>query len=867
MDRCDKEPKKPPVCPLIRSMKILPGIAFVLCLSTSFLRAQIGDKAGEAQAAQVPAELIPPASPLTPEEERKTFQVAPGFRVELVAAEPLVGDPVAMAFGPDGRLWIVEMRSYMPDLDGNHEDQPTGRVVVLSDTDGDGRMDQSDVFLDGLIMPRALMLVRDGVLIGAPPKLWYCRDTDGDGKADKQEEVAGDYGVQVDPKRPELANPERAPNSLLWGLDNWIYSGAYTAKFRWNNGVWERGTTTFRGQWGLSQDDWGHLFHNSNSDQLRGDLVPTHYLGRNPFHQRAAGGNVKVSAAQLVWPIRVNPGINRGYRPEMLRDFKLKEFTAACAPWIYRGDLFPAEFYGNAFICEPAGNLIKRNILTAERGTLTAREAYAQHEFLASTDERFRPVNLTTGPEGALYVVDFYRGVIQHRISLTTYLRQQSEARGLAQPTGLGRIWRIAPEESRLTARPQFDKETPAQWVAHLSHSNAWWRETAQRLLVEHGDASVIPALEALVTAGKAPLGRLHALWTLDGLRAVRWPVVNRALDDADPRVRVAAVRVSEVFLIGNERGDLLKKWTSLAAAEASAEGQLQIALSLGEARDAACDLTMATLCRRAGDHAFVRDAVLSGLVSRELELIETLLADPAWQAREAPSDQLLIGLARCVLAERKPGRVERLLELLAASPKKTTLLAGLAAHPSITDKHPVKLPVEPAALAKLGGGKTADAALARFAPLLTWPGKPGAAPTVPMIPLTAEQQARFETGKQLYTAVCAACHQPHGYGMDGLAPPLADSEWVLGSIERLGRIVLNGVRGPIKVKGVSYALDMPGMGVFDDQQLASILTYLRREWGHEAAPVEPATIQQLRATVAQRQDAWTAPELLKFPE
>lgn len=845
-------------------------LAFACLVAVLPLRAQIGDKAGEAQVPIVPANLIPPSPALSAAAEFKTFQVAPGFRVELVASEPLVGDPVAMAFGPDGRMWVVEMRSYMPDLDGHGEDRPVGRVVVLSDTNGDGRMDKSEVFVDGLIMPRAIALAHGGVLVGAPPKLWFCRDTDGDGKCDEKIEVANDYGVQVDPARPELANPERAPNSLLWALDNWIYSGAYTAKFRRRDGKWERGVTTFRGQWGLSQDDWGHLFHNSNSDQLRADVVPSSYLGRNPNYLRAAGANVKVPADQLVWPIRVNPGINRGYRPEMLRENKLKEFTAACAPWIYRADLFPAEFYGNVFICEPAGNLIKRNILTAAKGTLTAREAYDQREFLASTDERFRPVNLSTGPDGALYVVDFYRGVIQHRISLTTYLRQQSEARGLAAPIGLGRIWRIVPEGAKQPTPPRLDKETPAQWVAHLSHPNAWYRETAQRLLVERADASVVPALEAVVADGKQPLGRMHALWTLDGLDAMSWPAAKQALADADPRVRAAAVRLSESLLSGLNRAELLAQWIALADSEAAPEVQLQLALSLGEARDAAADAAMASLFLRTSEHAFLRDAVLTGLGGRELDLLETLLAMPAWQPPNPPAELLIGALARCVQTSRIPARIERLFALIDVQPasRRISLLSSLANNPAVTAKHPVKLPAEPPGLVDIRARReiTLGIALAKLDQLFTWPGKAGAPIEAPVVPLTAEQQARYEIGKQLFTGVCAACHQPHGLGMEGLAPPLVDSEWVLGCVERLGRIVLNGVRGPLKVKGAGYSLDMPAMGVFDDQQVASILTYIRREWGHTAAPVEPAAIQQLRAAVSKRQDAWTEPELLKLP-
>ena len=845
-------------------MKPVAPLLFALCAAT--LHAQIGDKPGEAQVSIVPENLIPPAPPLSARDELKTFQLAPGYKAELVASDPLIADPVAMTFGPDGRIWVVEMRGYMPDLDGRGEDKPVGRIVVLSDTNGDGVMDKSEVFLDGLILPRAIALVEGGVLVGAPPYLWFYPDNNG--HPGERVELASDFGIQVDPDKPQLANPERAPNSLLLAHDNWIYSGAYTAKFQFQNGKWVREASTFRGQWGLSQDDWGHLFYNSNSDQLRADLVPSHYLGRNPHLNKPLGNNWKVAKEQFVWPIRVNPGVNRGYRQESLLNYRLKEFTAACAPWIYRGDLFPQDAYGNAFICEPAGNLIKRNILTPQSGTLDARAAYPQSEFMASTDERFRPVNLTTGPDGALYVVDFYRGVIQHRISLTTYLRQQSEQRGLDKPIGLGRIWRIVPENAKPTPTKPLSAQTPTEWVAELSHPNAWRRETAQRLLVERRDASLEPALSAAVTTAKNSLGRLHALWTLQGLNSVRWEVLSTALDDAEPQVRAAAIRISEVLLRSPHRADLLAKWTALSASESVAEVQLQLALSMGEAREPQVDLALATLAERAKELPLIKDAVLSGLAGRELELLETL------RQKGAPyANPLFSELIRCVLAERKASRIDRCFEWLAALPSdaqslQIALLQSLATHPTVTPKYPAKLPAEPSGLARLAkeNAPAHRALLSKIQATLLWPGKAGSVESAPVVALTGEDQIRFEAGKQLFLGLCAACHQPHGKGMEGLAPPLVDSEWVLGSVERLGRIVLHGVRGPLHVKGAGFNLDMPSMGFLDDTQMASVLTYVRREWEHGAAPVTPDTVRQLRQSNTGRTDAWTELELLKLP-
>jgi len=836
------------------------------------LRAQEGEPHDEAQTPRVPRERIPPAPALAPDQALKTFKLQLGFRLELVAGEPLVQDPVQIAFDPDGRLWVLEMRGFMRNLEDTGAFEKIGSVAVLEDTDGDGRMDRRTVFLDGLVMPRALALARDGALVAEPPNLWFCRDTNGDLRCDEKVMVANDYATEDAPKLGPRANPEHAANGLLRALDNWIYSANHTARFRDTDGTWQREATIFRGQWGISQDDFGRLFYNANEDPLRADFVPSAYLGRNPHYRNAAGVNVKLYDEKAVWPIRVNPGVNRGYRPEQLRpDGTLATFTAACAPLVYRGDNFPREFEGNVFVCEPAGNLIRRYTLEEHGVGFKATNACRQAEFLASTDERFRPVNLSNGPDGCLYLVDMYHGILQHRIYLTGYLRQQTLDRGLDRPVDLGRIYRVVSESQPPGARPQLSKAGAEELVKHLSHPNGWWRDTAQRLLVERNDSSALAALKQLATAGANPLGRLHALWTLEGTRQVDFATLKRAIADAHPKVRAAAMRISEPLL--KNQPELIDELLAHAG-DAAPEAQLQLAFTLGEVKEPRAEEALAKMVSRNATNACLRDAVITGLGGRELEFLERLLADNNWNAPKAGAEKLLGALARCVFIEANPDRVNRLLDLAASRPvseswQRLALLDGVidaAPAGSAAKIKPVRLNAEPPALAALATLKEVEDRAKKIAGLITWPGKPGARPEVAAKPLTAEEQKRFEQGKELFLVSCGACHQPHGLGQEGLAPPLVDSEWVLGPPQRVVRIVLHGLHGPVNVKGKTFQLDMPALGVFEDDQIAAILTYIRREWGHTAGPVESDLVKKIRAETEKREEAWTEAELLKIP-
>ena len=286
----------------IRTTGALLSLALVLSLPAQ--QGDVRDAPGTVQQDPVPADKIPPAPPLAPEAALKTFKTQAGFHIDIAACEPLVQNPIAMAFAPDGRAWVVEMSGYMPNVEGRGEDQPVGKIVVLEDSHGGGHWDRRVVFADKLVLPRALALVRGGLLVAEPPHLWFYEIVDGN-KAGKRTELARDLGNNY--------NPQGEANGLMWGLDNWIYCACYPRRFRNTDGEWQSGPALQRGEWGISQDDFGRLVYNSNEDQFRVDLIPGEYLLRNPNYHSALGVNVDPIHDQTVWPIHITPGVNRGY--------------------------------------------------------------------------------------------------------------------------------------------------------------------------------------------------------------------------------------------------------------------------------------------------------------------------------------------------------------------------------------------------------------------------------------------------------------------------------------------------------------------------------------------------------------------------
>jgi glucose/arabinose dehydrogenase/mono/diheme cytochrome c family protein len=802
---------------------------------------------------------LPAPAPLSPEEALKSFRLPPGFRIELVASEPMIEAPVAISFDEQGRLFVVEMRGYMRDMEGTTEKEPLGRIALLTDTDGDGRMDKASAFLDNLVMPRGVMAVKGGAFVAEPPNLFFCRDTKGTGIADEKILVTSDFGTFG-------GQPEHMANTPTWAMDNRVYAAGYSTSFKLNNGAWQKGPGLGRGQWGLSQDDAGRLFYNYNSDLLRTDLLPAAAYARNPLLRDALGINNKVIKEQSVYPSHPTPGVNRGYDAKTLRaDGTLANATSTCGAAIYRGDAFPAEFRGNAFIPEPSSNLVKRVIITEKDGLLTGTNAYEEKEFLTSTDERFRPVMAATGPDGALYIVDLYRGMLQHPGFLTHYLIANIKARKLETPINQGRIWRIVRDDQAAPKTTKIPVDAAAR-VKLLTHPNGWVRDSAQRLIVESADVAAATPLRALLADTRTPAtARLHALWSLDGLAAARADDVRIALKDSDAQVRAAAVRIAPAEML-----------TELCAIKDEKEilvlAHLAIRLSGAHLPDA--DKAVAELLAAHGDNALVREGALTGARGREVALAKAVAALGS-VANLKQTGPALEGFATLISQAGKAGPFEGMLEIAASLGDRTNLRAAIlrGLDQSIRDPKskkavPLKtiwVSAEPTSLAKLKKTVTEANALKNLVSVtarLAWVGKPGAPAPPKIIALTKAQQAVFEKGKVTYTNLCAACHQPHGYGLDGLAPPLVDSDWVLGKPDVTARIILHGLGGPVKVGNRIWDLTMPPMGMLSDEDIAGVMTYVRREWEHNGSPVDAKFVTGIRKQYADHPNSWTADEL-----
>jgi putative membrane-bound dehydrogenase-like protein len=574
-------------------------------------------------------ELLKDVEPqaMSPEASLRVTKARPGFKVELMAAEPLLQSPIAFAWGPDGKLWVVEMGDYPLGVDG--KGKPGGRVKFLEDTRGTGKYDKVTVFLDGLAFPTGVTPWGKGVLVTCAPDIFYAEDTDGDGKADKKVVLYTGF---------HEGNQQHRVNGLVWGLDGWLYgangeSGGRvkslkTGKivdlsgrdFRVKPDAGEIEAESGVTQYGRSRDDWGNWFGNNNANPMYHYVLADHYLRRNP-HLAAPNPRVQVSikpGAAPVFPLsRTLPRFN---------DFwAANHFTSANSAIVYRDELFGPAYANNTFVSEPVHNLVHREIMSAKGVTFTSRRADDEQtsEFLASRDNWFRPTMLQTGPDGALWVADMYRAVIEHPQWIPKYWQKKLDLRA---GHDRGRLYRVYPVGSTPRPIPRLDKLGLAGLVAALDSPSGWQRDMAHMLLVQRDNAFAIPLLEGLLVNSGRPLARLHALCVLDSLGGLTPEAVLRGLKDRHPEIRKNAVRLSERLLPRfAEVGPGLLRLVD----DPDLSVRMQVALSLGEWDDPRAGKALGKLaCAAGGDPHFVA-AVLSSVTRKNLEpMLLAVMAD-----------------------------------------------------------------------------------------------------------------------------------------------------------------------------------------------------------------------------------------------
>lgn len=586
---------------------------------------------------------------LPPEEALSAFELAPGFRIELVASEPLISDPVAMEIDEYGRMYVVEMHGYPLDKTGS------GKIKLLSDTNGDGQMDKGIAFAEGLVLPTGIMRWKKGVLVTDPPNVMYFEDRDNDGKADIRDTLLTGFA---------LSNPQHNVNNPLLGIDNWIYIGhepAVTPKV-YEKEFGDRGTDVYytaqkdsprlkdnalgrsirfrpdrmqletlsgNTQFGHSFDAWGRHLLVSNANHIIHEVIADAYLRRNPalLASNAMQSISDHGAAADVYPITKNPD------HQLLTDIGV--FTSACGLTFYQGGLFPPPFDSVSFVAEPVSNIIHADIVRENGASFTASRLYDHQEFLASTDAWFRPVNMYIGPDGALYVCDYYRQIIEHPEWMADDVVKSG---ALYNGMDKGRIYRITPTGAPgvlCTGGLKLGDATDMQLVEKLADPNIWWRRNAQRLLTDRKTKQAVPALIEMVRNGSSPAGRLHALWTLEGLDELRPEHIMEALHDSMAGLRENAIRLAEPFLTISPK--LVRELYSLQN-DSNARVRFQLACTLGYINTTAAAEARENILFRDINDAWIQVAVLSANPSQPSRLLEATLHrfkndEPAWSA------------------------------------------------------------------------------------------------------------------------------------------------------------------------------------------------------------------------------------------
>lgn len=653
-------------------------------------------------------EKLPRLPPKEPADALATFRTLDGFRMELIAHEPNVTDPVAIEYDEHGWAYVAEMLDYpytdkstdVPNVERT-TDLPIGRVRLLRDTDGDGVFDESSIFADQLSWPTGLACWDGGIFVAATPDIWYFKDTDGDHRADVRERVYTGF---------RKFNVQAVMNNLRWGLDHWIYGAGGTngGTIRCPDRPEEKPVTLTRhdfrfepvsrkfeaisggARFGNTFDDWGNRFLCNIRNPAQHVVLPSHYLARNPYlavtstlHDAAAAGDqLELFGVSPPEPWRALRA--RRWAAEAVPAYPRSElvaagfFTSASGVTVYRGTAYPEKYRGNIFVADVAGNLIHRLVVTADGVTFAATRGDERAEFVSSTDNWFRPVNFVNAPDGTLHVLDMYRETIEHPWSIPDDIKAQLD---LESGRDRGRIYRLAPAGFQAQPPPNLADSTTDELVGCLKRGDAWWRETAHRLIFERQDKSAAAALRRLVNDSAFDLARLHALWSLDGLGELQDADLLHALSDVSPGVREHAVRLAEPRL--NENEAIRRRCFELAS-DRNPRVRYQVAYSLGQCQDDRTVPALGTVAISDGSDEWIRTAVLSSCAERAPDVIAHVVKTAPLAESVRP---VLRQLAQIVGVRQKATELERVWDLVTTGGPaadalvwKTELVIGLGA-------------------------------------------------------------------------------------------------------------------------------------------------------------------------------------------
>jgi putative membrane-bound dehydrogenase-like protein len=642
---------------------------------------------------------LPRIPPHEPADALKTFQTLPGFKMEQVAAEPLVHSPVALSFDENGRMYVVEMIDY-----SEQDNEFLGAVRLLEDTDADGRFDKSTVFADKFSWPTAITCYDGGVFVGAAPDIWYLKDTDGDGLADIRKKVFTGFNRH---------NVQGLFNSFHWGLDNRIHGATSSTggqirraddpnsaavnvsgrDFSFDPKTLDFTPTSGGAQHGMSFDDWGRKFLSSNSDHIQLAMYEDRYIARNAY-LAAPGPRVSIAAdgpqAEVYRISPVEPW--RIVRTRLRVSGKVPGpvegggraagyFTGATGVTIYRGDAWPAEYRGQAFIGDVGSNIVHRKVLETNGVGLVAKRVDDKKEFVASTDIWFRPAQFANAPDGNLYIIDVYREVIEHPASLPPAIKKHLD---LTSGRDRGRIYRVVQEGFKQPPLPKLGSATTAQLVSTLEHRNGWYRDTAARLLWERQDRAAVEPLRTLAGASSLPEGRMHALYALSGLHALTAQSILARLADDNPRVREHAVRLADT--VAQDSPQVREKLLSLVN-DPDMRVRYQLSFTLGNIPGNQKSTALAALLKSDGSDKWMRLAVFSSLAEGAGDVFSALWDDPQYRNSAAGRDCLVQLASQIGVRARQDnvGTVIQRLDMLPASESKLAaaitgaLMEGLA--------------------------------------------------------------------------------------------------------------------------------------------------------------------------------------------